>query len=261
MRSAEECELSCHALDVSVPGRLLVRGLELSIAPGNFIAVLGQNGTGKSLTLHTLAGLRPYAGGRIRLCGEDIGKTRRTTIAQHLALLPQYTEDIFPATVFDTVMIGRHPHVGRFNLESDEDRRIARAALAELDLDELSSRDVLTLSGGERRRLAIAQILTQSPQLYLLDEPTNHLDPQHQLQVLQMFRNKALQGAGVLASLHDVNLAARYADSCLLLYGDGRWELGLTADILSEDRLTELYETPIESLSWRNHQLFVATGG
>ena len=88
---------------------------------------------------------------------------------------------------------------------------------------------MLTLSGGERRRLAIAQVLTQTPDLYLLDEPTNHLDPQHQLDALRLFREKADDGAAVIASLHDVNLAVRFADRCLLLYGDGRWDLGSTA--------------------------------
>jgi iron complex transport system ATP-binding protein len=132
--------------------------------------------------------------------------------------------------------------------------------LASVDLDDLAARDVLTLSGGERRRLAIAQVLTQAPDLYLLDEPTNHLDPQHQLDALRLFRERADNGAAVIASLHDVNLAVRFADRCLLLYGDGRWDLGTTADILGSDRLSELYSTPMEAVAWRNRELFVASG-
>jgi iron complex transport system ATP-binding protein len=94
----------------------------------------------------------------------------------------------------------------------------------------------------------------------LLDEPTNHLDPQHQLDVLRIFKKKARGGAAIVASLHDVNLAARFADKCLLLYGDGRWVLGDTGTVLTTERLTELYATTMESVSWRDTNLFVATG-
>ncbi len=252
--------LSCDALDVSVPGRQLVGKLRLTLTRGEIVAVLGQNGAGKTLTLLTLAGLRAPDGGGVFLNGANIATAQRLLVARQLALLPQITEDIFPATVLDTALIGRHPHIGRLQLESPRDYEIVKTALRVMGIDDLASRDVLTLSGGERRRLAIAQILTQAPDVYLLDEPTNHLDPQHQLDALRVFRQAANDGATILASLHDVNLAARFADRCLLLYGDGRWELGATGEILSESRLSELYSTRMEAVSWRSRQLFVATG-
>lgn len=251
---------SCNDLTVEVAGRTLVAGLNLQVARGELIAVLGQNGSGKSLTLHTLAGLRPAYSGSISLLDKDVANSKRQELAKHLALLPQHVDDIFPATVIDTALIGRHPHIGRMSWESSEDIDVARTALASVDLDALAARDVLTLSGGERRRLAIAQVLTQAPDLYLLDEPTNHLDPQHQLDALRLFRERADNGAAVIASLHDVNLAVRFADRCLLLYGDGRWDLGTTAEILGSDRLSELYSTPMEAVAWRNRELFVASG-
>lgn len=251
---------ACHELTITVPGRVLVDRLEMQLTGGEFLAVLGQNGAGKSLTLHTLAGLRAAARGEVLLKGLPLAATTRRDVARNLALLPQYTEDVFPATVLDTVLIGRHPHIGRLQWESNEDRKIARQALREMDLADIPDRDVETLSGGERRRLAIAQTLTQTPAVYLLDEPTNHLDPQHQLDVLRVFKGQVRAGATVVASLHDVNLAARYADRCLLLFGNGRWELGRTASVLSEQRLTELYATSMEAIRWHDTQLFVATG-
>jgi iron complex transport system ATP-binding protein len=250
--------LSCRDLTVSVPGRTLVAGLVLELAPGELLAVLGRNGTGKTLTLHTLAGLRAPAAGEVRLGGEPLAALPRRAVARRLALLPQVSEDVFPATVLETVLIGRHPHVATLGRESAEDRRIAHAALEHVSLGELGPREVGTLSGGERRRVAIAQVLAQAPSVYLLDEPTNHLDPQHQIEVLELFRARAASGDVVVASLHDVNLAARYAHRCLLLFGDGRWELGPLDSVLNEAGLSALYATRMEAVRWRGRDLFVA---
>jgi len=258
MASHNHIRLSCKNIRVSVPGRLLVDELDLELRRGELIAVLGQNGAGKSLTLMTLAGLRPPDCGYVLLRDKDILQSRRQRVAKQLAMLPQVIDDIFPATVLDTVLVGRHPHIGRFRWESPQDHAIANDALQTMSLDELSARDVLTLSGGERRRLAIAQVLTQTPDVYLLDEPTNHLDPQHQIDTLRVFRRAADAGASVVASLHDVNLAVRFADRCLLLFGDGRWELGKSEEVLTEARLSELFATHMETVSWRSHKLFVA---
>ncbi len=258
MRATSESAFACRGLTVTVPGRRLVEDLQIGVESGDFLAVLGQNGAGKTLTLLTLAGLRSFDQGEVLLFGEPLASKRRQDIAKNLALLPQHTEDVFPTTVLETALIGRHPHIGRLQWESMEDKNIAQRALQQMDLGYMQDRDVATLSGGERRRLAIAQTLTQTPAVYLLDEPTNHLDPQHQLDVLRVFQKQAESGAAIIASLHDVNLAARYADKCLLLFGDGRWELGPTDSVLSEERLTELYATPMEAIYWRETRLFVA---
>jgi len=260
MSASDAPLLTCENLRIDVGDRVLVDALDVSMQRGELVSVLGQNGSGKTLTMHTLAGLRVPAAGCVVLGNDDLTSVSRQAIARQLALLPQHVDDIFPATVLDTAMIGRHPHIGRFQWESPEDLDIGRAALAAVDLEGLARRDVLTLSGGERRRLAIAQVLAQQPDVFLLDEPTNHLDPQHQLDALRLFRQRADDGAAVIATLHDVNLAVRFADRCLLLYGDGRWDLGATRDVLDEERLTRLYKTPMEAVQWRNTRLFVASG-
>jgi iron complex transport system ATP-binding protein len=259
MSVAQQPLLECENLSVSVPGRQLVKALDLELRRGELVAVLGQNGAGKTLALTTLAGLRAQDSGQIRLLDKDITILPRQSAARHVALLPQVIDDIFPATVMDTALIGRHPHIRPFRWESKEDYAIAAQALDTMGLQELHDRDILTLSGGERRRLAIAQVLTQAPDVYLLDEPTNHLDPQHQLDTLRVFRRAADDGAGVVASLHDVNLAVRFADRCLLLFGDGRWQLGDSEEILTESTLSELFATPMEAVPWRSHELFIAS--
>ena len=253
-----DAHLTAESLTIRVPGRLLVDALDLSIRSGEFVAILGQNGSGKSLCMMTLAGLRAPDGGRVLLGGEPIERVPRAALAKRLSLLPQVVEDLFPSTVLETALIGRYPHIGRFSWESAQDRDIASASLDTMDLGAFAGRDVLTLSGGERQRLAVAQILTQQPGVFLLDEPTNHLDPQHQVDVMRTFRQRADAGDAVAASLHDVNLASRFADRCLLLFGDGRWRLGGRDEVLDEATLSELYGTPMERVPWRDGSVFIA---
>jgi iron complex transport system ATP-binding protein len=251
-----EIPLLARGLHVGIGDRELVRDLELILTPGEFVALLGRNGCGKTLTLETLSGLRPTARGEIRYFGRPASAWSRPDLARRLSLLPQDQEDLFPSTVLEEALIGRHPHIGPWRWESEEDRAIAVAELDRLGLAELASRSVATLSGGERRRLAIAQTLIQHPDVYLLDEPTNHLDPRHQLQALEIVREETARGATALVSLHDANLAERFADRCLLLYGDGEWEFGRTASVLDEERLSRLYGTPVAAVPWRGRRLF-----
>ncbi len=250
--------LAVSNLDVEIAGRRLVEELRFAANAGDFVAVLGENGVGKTLTLHTLAGLRLAAAGSIQVCGRSLGTWPRRELACVLGLLTQSSEDPFPSTVLETALIGRHPHIEFWRWESERDFSITRAALADVDLADREERTVDTLSGGERRRLAIATVLTQDPQLYLLDEPTNHLDPHHQLEVLRLFRARADHGSSVIATLHDATLAARFADHVLLLYGDGGWTFGPSATVLDAAHLTRLYRTAIHELDFRGRRVFIS---
>jgi iron complex transport system ATP-binding protein len=219
--------------------------------------VLGCNGTGKTTTLHTLAGLRPAISGHIAIDGRALSDWPRKSLARHLGLLTQTSEDPFPSTVLEAVLIGRHPHIGFWQWESEDDRKVARKALSTVGLAGLEHRDVTTLSGGERRRVAIATLLTQQPQAMLLDEPISHLDPHHQIEVLRMFRARADEGGALVVSLHDAGLAARFCDQALLLFGDGGWICGPTADVLTEASVAQLYGVPFRELWWDSGRTFV----
>jgi iron complex transport system ATP-binding protein len=245
-------------LDVAIAARQLVEGLNIAVSPGSFVALLGENGVGKTLTMHTLAGLRAPAAGSIRLKGRELDTWPRRELARVLGLLTQSSEDPFPSTVLETALIGRHPHIEFWRWESERDLGIARSALAAVGLAAFEERSVETLSGGERRRLAIATVLTQDPELYLLDEPTNHLDPHQQLEILKLFRARADQGRSVIASLHDATLAARFADQVLLLYGDGSWTFGSSTEVLDAAHLTRLYRTAIHELDFRGRRVFIS---
>ena len=250
--------LACQRLTVEVAGRSLVRDLDLTVSRGTVTAILGCNGAGKTLTMHTLAGLRAPARGGVTLDGELLTTWPRRALARRLGLLTQTTEDPFPSTALDSVLVGRHPHIDFWHWENDADRAIARTALAAVALEDLAEREVDTLSGGERRRVALATLLAQDPDVFLLDEPINHLDPHHQLDVLKLLREKAHAGRTVVMSLHDAGLAARFSDHALLLFGNGEWLSGPTAEVLTPATMTKLYGVAVREIAWNGGRTFVA---
>ena len=250
--------LRAAAVTVRAGARELVRELSLELAAGEVVAILGRNGSGKTLTLHTLGGLREPAAGAVSLDGVALPQLRRRALALRLGLLPQDLEDAFVSTAIETVLIGRHPHLAAWQWESAQDERIAREALRAVDMERFALRRTDTLSGGEQRRVAVAALLAQQPSIFLLDEPTNHLDPHHQLAVLGLFRALANSGHTVITTLHDPTLAARFADRVLLLHGDGRWMLGPVGTTLTAASLSELYLAPMIELGAEGRRVFVS---
>ena len=193
--------LQTQSLDVRIGEVQVCRKLDLRVREGESWCILGRNGTGKTTLLHTLAGLRAADAGGITLNDRSLAALPRRTVARQLGLLAQEHRDSFPASVMETALIGRHPFLGPLQWESRDDISTARLALQSVGLQDLEQRNVATLSGGERRRLGIATLLTQDPALMLLDEPTNHLDLHHQVQVLELLRqdpNRPRQHLGVV---------------------------------------------------------------
>jgi iron complex transport system ATP-binding protein len=241
--------LRCRGLSLRVGERVLLQQLNLSIGSGECWAVLGPNGSGKTTLLHTLAGMRPAPDATIAWRQRPLPDWGRSALARELGLLLQDDTSPFPATVLETALTGRHPHLGRWDWEGSEELAIASKALADTDLAELATRDVTTLSGGERRRLAIAPLLVQEPRLALLDEPTNHLDLRHQFGLLQLLRERfTTTDHALLMVLHDLNLALRYCDHLLLLYGDGHWEAGSASALADAERFSALYGHPLSAV-------------
>jgi iron complex transport system ATP-binding protein len=250
--------LSAQQVSVRVGARALVSNLSVEFGPGEIVAVLGCNGAGKTLTMHTLAGLRAPHWGAVHLDGVPFEQLRRRAVALRLGLLAQDLEDAFVTTVLEMVLIGRHPHLALWQWETAEDERIARESLTAVDLGDFADRRTDTLSGGEQRRVAIAALLAQRPGIFLLDEPTNHLDPHHQISVLGLFRDLARAGGTVITTLHDPTLAARFADRALLLFGDGRWSAGPIREAVTAASLSELYNTPMLELEKDGRRVFVS---
>ena len=238
--------LATQALHITIGTTTVCSDLEITINSGERWCVLGRNGTGKTTLVHTLAGLRPPDAGNITLNHQPLSRLPRKSVAQHLGLLFQDHADAFPASVLETVLTGRHPWLGPLQWESSQDLAIAKNALHAVDLCGMEDRMVNTLSGGERRRAGIACLLAQQPQLLLLDEPTNHLDIHHQISMLNLLQEHVtLNGKALLLVMHDLNMAVRYCNRFLLLFGDGETVQGAARAVLTQANLERLYQHPL----------------
>ncbi len=223
--------------------------------------MLGPNGAGKTTLLHTLAGLRAPRSGEVRLGDTPLASIKRRTVSRHLGLVFQERHDEFPATVLETALIGRHPWLSPWQMESGEDLVIAERALERLDVGHLSDRWVSTLSGGERQRVAIATVLAQNPDIWLLDEPSNHLDLRHQVAVMALLKAQAGAGRAIFMCLHDLNLAARWCSHLLLLFPDGGACWGTADTMLVPSSLERLYSQKLLTVEVDGAPVFVPAQG
>jgi len=247
--------LSLKNLSVSIANTRICNNLDLQINQGDCWLVLGKNGTGKTTLIHTLAGLRAADSGDIFLHDKKLSEYGARQRAQQVGVLLQHDEEIFPATVLESTLSGRHPHLHWLQWEGSRDKAIANKALEQMDLGSFSEREIHSLSGGERRRMNMARLLTQDPNIALLDEPANHLDLQHQVQSLGIlhhhFSNRAL-----LMSVHDINLAIRFGTHALLLFGQGETLAGTCDEVINIDNLQKLYGVDIKEVKGEKHRLF-----
>jgi iron complex transport system ATP-binding protein len=231
-----------QAADVSVRlgGNLVVDRATMTLAPGALTALVGPNGAGKTTLMRALAGLIP-ADGSIVLDGRPLGQISARERARKIAYLPQGHVFHWPLTAEAIVMLGRHPHADQFGQPSLADREAVRRALAATSAEAFAARPVTTLSGGERARVALARALaTQAPILFA-DEPTAALDPRNQLVVMELLRKTARDGGAVLAIVHDLTLAARFADRVVVMDRGRLVADAVPAEALASERMAEVF--------------------
>jgi iron complex transport system ATP-binding protein len=219
----------------------IVDGVDADIAAGEWIALIGPNGAGKSTLLRAVAGLVLYTGS-IALGGDEVSKLGRRDIARRLAYVPQ--SPLLPPgmRVREYVLLGRTPHIGSFAYEGPHDLEAAHAAIERLDLGELAERQLATLSGGEQQRAVLARALAQEAAFLVLDEPTTSLDIGRQQQVFELVAGLREHGElTVLSAMHDLTLAAQYADRLVLLSRGRLVAAGSPAEIATEAHMAEHY--------------------
>lgn len=248
--------LTARDVSTGYPGRTIVRNASFSVSAGELWAVVGPNGAGKSTLLRALLGLLPLSGGEVDIEGRPLRDYRRDELARCIAWVSQQPEAGHDFTALEVVLMGRAPHIGRWGLTTQEDVAKAHAALRSLGLEALAPRPCHELSGGELRLVGLARALVQEPRLLLLDEPTAFLDLKHQLVALEQLRRCTREGMGAIAVLHDVNLAAAFADQVLLLKSGEVLASGPSRDVLNREALEALFGVPLEETTLRGQRLF-----
>lgn len=230
--------LSACNVSWSTGGISIIENVSLGVVPGEFLGIVGPNGSGKTSLMSLLAGLRRPKSGRVLLDGRPIDGLGRREVARRIALVEQQAETSERISARQAVELGRIPHLGPLAPWSAEDDEIVGAAIRNVDMEPLAARQWHTLSGGERQRLHIARALAQQPKILLLDEPTNHLDIGHQIGLLHLVRQQQLTA---VAALHDLNHAAMFCDRIALMSGGRIVALGRPSEVLSAERIGTVF--------------------
>lgn len=218
-------------------------GVSADLGRGQILGILGPNGSGKTTLLRLLSGTRKPTSGEVLLDGTPLGRLARRALAQRIAVVPQETHLAFDYTVMEMVLMGRHPHLGLFQIEGPADIAIARDALRATGTAPLEARQFNTLSGGEKQRVVIASALAQSSDILLLDEPTASLDLGYQLEIASLLlRLNRERGVTIAVSTHDLNFAASVCQRLVMLRAGRVIATGTTTEVLTPAHISALYD-------------------
>ena len=250
--------LSATDISVRLGGRTIVDNASVALSAGEFVALVGPNGAGKTTLLKALAGLVP-AFGEVAFEGQAASSLKAREKARHLAYLPQGHSFSWPLPAGEIVALGRYPHADPYSPVSDKNREAVAHALDITGTKDFADRIVTTLSGGERARVALARVLATQAKVLLADEPIMSLDPRHQFVVMDVLRHAARAGGAVLAVIHDLALASRYATRVLVLekgriVADDRPELAL-----NPQRIAEIFGVEVDMIRIGDTQVPLVT--
>ncbi len=241
--------------------QLIIKQLSLSVAHGQFLAIAGPNGVGKTTLLNLICGLFKPASGNITIDSIPIGAYSARTLAQKVAVVRQEFVPVFDFTVTEVVSMARTPYLSALGFESEQDRKIVAEAMEKTDTARFAKRLLRNLSGGERQRVFITRALAQQTPVLLLDEPTTFLDLKHQVGIYDLLKTTQLEkGKTVVAVTHDINLAAQYCDEVLLLGNDNSFIIGKTKDVFSSQQIEKVFGVKTLSSELGEEKFFIPLG-
>jgi iron complex transport system ATP-binding protein len=233
--------LHAHDVHARLGSRTVLHGVDLEVAPGQVLTLVGPNGSGKTTLLRTCYRALGVAAGAVTLAGDDITTLPRRRLARTIGVSVQEPTSLGGLTVRESVQLGRTPHRRWLEHFDAGDRTVVDQVLAKVGLTALADRDLLAISGGERQRVSIARALAQQPEVLLLDEPTNHLDLRHQLTILHLLRDLAADGTAILVTLHDLNMATAYSDQIAVLDHGRLVTVGTPDTVLTPELLATVF--------------------
>lgn len=246
--------LEISGLAVDYGPRRVLHGIDLSVRPGEIVALIGPNGAGKSTLINAISGIIPIGAGEIRLDDTDLTRLPPSRRARCLAVVPQARRLPVDYTAWQTVLLGRTPYLGWLGQPAPQDREKAYQAMEQTATLELADRRIGELSGGEQQRILLARAIAQDTPVLLMDEPTSHLDLQHQSSLLNLAQELAVEkNRAVLMALHDLNMAALYAHRIALLVNGRFHAVGKPAEVLTPDLVSTAYQIPVHIIPHPNY--------
>jgi len=246
-RAEEARAIEARDLSFSYNGTPVLDGITLRIEDGEFLSILGPNGAGKTTLIKVLTGIAKGYAGEVMMYGKPLGSYRRRELAQVASILPQNPPVTLPFLVKDVVMMGRSPHLGRFEMERPHDHEAVDRAMELLSIVQLADRNLMELSGGEVKRVFIAQAVAQESRILFLDEPTANLDINYQIEIFKILKtfNEKLKKTIVLIT-HDINHAARFAGRILLMKGGTIFREGRPEKVIDAGTINTVFGTDVE---------------
>ena len=228
-------------------GTDVIQNISLDLKDNENLSIIGPNGCGKTTLLKTVANLLPFRGD-VKIGGRSVKKMKHKEISLKIAMLTQSSGIYFPYSVFETVMMGRYPHIKDrlLGLPSEEDKSCVTRCLEAVDLARDKDKNITQLSGGQLQRAFLARTLAQEPEIILLDEPTNHLDLKYQIELIEYLKTWARRNnRAVVGVLHDINLALRLSDNIMVMKNGGIEAKGKTQEVITDNLLKSVYEIDV----------------
>ena len=242
MKEHNKQAISAQSLSYRVDAQDLLDCVDFSVDAGQMVGLIGPNGAGKSTLLRAISGILRVQEGAVLLEGRDLRSIAAKDVATNLALVPQIAPYTHGFTAMELVLMGRYPHLGRFQVEGRSDNCIAMESMSLTETDQFADRTLDTLSGGERQRVFVARALAQQPRVLLLDEPTSNLDVLHQLMVLDLVRQLVGDGLTAVAAFHDLSMAARYCDKLAVMSGGRVIATGAPENVLEPGLIESVFK-------------------